>query len=344
MKLPFDFGTKLIFRLGLPGLLLAITTAPLIFAFAHIIRVDVDWLEVLVLGTLFWGWLISLADMPIYMIYEGRRFWPRPFREWGLARERRRLARIQQNTTAELARIDRRLFLENSIELLNFALDSSGNPEVRFPTRIGNLITAYETHTRVKYGLDAIFYWPRLWVVLDKDLRDEVDNQQAIADSAVYTSFAIFVTAAILVCYAVANGVLHSRLADVPSPLGLLSLAAGCVGVGYAIYRVSLFAHAQFGELFKAVFDQHRKKLIIDETVEKVGSLAGDADALKRPEIERYAMVSRYLRWHRIRPPGEELNYTPEEWKNELTRRERTESGKSVKPEAVELADSGAHN
>lgn len=118
MKLPFDFGTKLIFRLVLPGLILGIATAPLIFAFAHLIRVDVDQLEILVLGTLFWGWIITLADMPIYMLYEGRRFWPKRLRDLGLTRERRRLASIQRNVTPELARSDRRRYLENSIELL----------------------------------------------------------------------------------------------------------------------------------------------------------------------------------------------------------------------------------
>ena len=333
MKLPFDFGTKLIFRLVLPGLILAIASAPLVFAFAHIIGVDVDQLKVLVLGTLFWGWIITLADMPIYMLYEGRRFWPHRFREWGLAHERRRLVKIQHNVTPELARTDRRLYLENAVELLSFPLDDFGNPEVRFPTRVGNLITAYETYTRVKYGLDAIFFWPRLWVVLDKDIREEVDNQQAIADASIYASFATYSAAAILLCYAVANGIFHSRLADVPSPVGLLILAAACIGIGYSIYRISLFAHAQFGELFKAVFDQHRKKLIIDDTVEKVGNLTGDADALKRPETELYAMVSRYLRWHRIRPPGEKINYTPDAWKKELSRRERAESAERV-PEA----------
>ncbi|MBV8914761.1 MAG: hypothetical protein JOZ05_17180, partial [Acetobacteraceae bacterium] len=157
----------------------------------------------------------------------------------------------------------------------------------------------------------------------DKELREEIDNQQALADSGVYISFALGITAVILASYAVANGVFHSRMAGVPAPAGLLALASGCACTSYGIYRLSLFAHGQFGELFKAIFDQHRDKIAIDDIVAKVGSLSGDAEASKRSEAERYAMVSRYLRWHRIRPPSEEHNYTPEAWKSELRRREQ---------------------
>jgi hypothetical protein len=320
MKLPFDFGPKLVFRLGLPGLVLAFAIAPLIFAFAHAIDVKVDGLEVIALSTVVCGWIISLSDMPIYMLYEGRRFWPKLALEWGIRRETQRLQSLNENATDEVAVQDRNRYEESTIELLNFPLDDAGEPQVIFPTRLGNLITAYESYPKVNFGIDAIFYWPRLWAALDKDLRDEIDNQQAIPDSAIYISFSLWVTAVILMGYAVANGLFHARLAGVPSPVGLLLLACGSAGAAYAVYRLSIFAHAQFGELFRGIFDQHRKKIVIDDIVEKVGSLTHDACALKRPEPERYLMVSRYLRWHRIRPPSENKNYTPEAWKAELKR------------------------
>src|ERR1700759_602397 len=118
MKLPFEFGPKLVFRLGLPGMVLGVTTAPLVFAFAHAINVNIDRLEVITLGTVFWGWAVSLSDMPIYMLYEGRRFWPRLIFNWGMNRERRRLAAIELNVSDDMRGRDRRLYLENSFELL----------------------------------------------------------------------------------------------------------------------------------------------------------------------------------------------------------------------------------
>jgi hypothetical protein len=325
MKLPFDFGIKLVFRLGLPGLIVALAFAPLVYAFGHSIKAELDRIEVIAVGAVFWGWAISLADMPIYMLYEGRRWWPPRVRSWFLKREQNRLAKIYSSAKdATLAKNDRRLYLEYGVKLLDFPLNKGGEPEVRFPTRLGNLITAYETYSNLKYGIDSIFYWPRLWAVLDKDLREEIDTQQAVADSGIYTSFALSLAALILIGYAIGNGVFRSRLGNVPPWWELLLLALGCFSAARGIYLLSLFAQAQFGELFKALFDQHRKKLVLDDVVEKVGSLSGDGDATKRPEAEKYQMVTRYLRWHLIRPPSEDRNYSPEDWKAELKRRAET--------------------
>ena len=47
-----------------------------------------------------------------------------------------------------------------------------------------------------------MFYLPRLWVKLDKDLREELDTQQAVADSAVYSSLALFITGLLWLAYA----------------------------------------------------------------------------------------------------------------------------------------------
>jgi hypothetical protein len=321
MKLPFDFGIKLVFRLALPGLILAIVLSPLVLAFFRSIGVDVARLEILALGTVLLGWAITLADMPIYMLYEGRRFWPRKLLKWGIEREKRRIAKLKQIIKDAEANEENELALESEIKLLEFPLGKNDCPVARYPTRIGNLITAYEDYTIVKYGFDTIFYWPRLWALLEKDLREEIDSQQAVADSSVYVSFALWISAAVLVCYAIAVGIFRLKIADVPSAPGLLLFAAGCAGAAYAIYRVSLFTHAQLGELFKALFDQHHSKLNFDAVVKKVGGLVGDADALTRPEAEKYMMVSRYLRWHRVRPPGEKRTYTPKEWKEEAARR-----------------------
>src|ERR1700733_279537 len=120
MKLPFDFGPKLVFRLGLPGLVIGIATAPLTFALAHAAKAEVDRLEVIAVSTVFWGWIICLSDMPIYMFYEGRRFWPNVISKWGINRETCRLASLQKYVTEEISAQNRVLFMESAIDLLDF--------------------------------------------------------------------------------------------------------------------------------------------------------------------------------------------------------------------------------
>jgi hypothetical protein len=117
MKLPFDFGSKLVFRLGLPGFVLGIAIAPLLFASAHAVKVDVDRLAVIALSVVFCGWIISLSDMPIYMLYEGRRFWPKLAKRWGINHETRRLQLLKKNVSDEIAAQDRVLYMESAIEL-----------------------------------------------------------------------------------------------------------------------------------------------------------------------------------------------------------------------------------
>jgi hypothetical protein len=90
------------------------------------------------------------------------------------------------------------------------------------------------------------------------------------------------------------------------------------------MYRLAIFAQRQYGELFKALFDQFHDQLkFVDKVVGIAGALGADTDVGFK---ERYAIVSRYLRWHRIRPRGEK-NVTPEAWQAELQRRGAEQSG-----------------
>src|SRR5437763_710034 len=116
MKLPFEFGVKLIFRLVLPGFLLTVGFLPLL---QLILRMN-GWADkseyAFVILVILLGWLVIVCDMPIYMWLEGRRFWPPPFRRLGMLLENSRLAEIKrklespdENVSAE-AYVDLRSF------------------------------------------------------------------------------------------------------------------------------------------------------------------------------------------------------------------------------------------
>src|SRR5579864_8580919 len=76
MKFPFDFSVTLIFRLIFPGLVLALALLPLLIFVLSTEGITVPFSTLIPMEAVVLGWLIVLLDQPIYMLYEGRRYWP----------------------------------------------------------------------------------------------------------------------------------------------------------------------------------------------------------------------------------------------------------------------------
>jgi hypothetical protein len=222
---------------------------------------------------------------------------------------------------------DRRRFSEAAVKYALYPINKDGQAYVHSPTRLGNIIESFENYPKVKYGLDSVFYWYRLWVVLDKDLREEIDSAQAVVDSAVYISFALYVSGVVMLVYAVLATIVDRlrwlpaiKLPYVPAPSILSVMALGCLIAGFVIYRLSLPAHAQFGELFKSVFDQFRSKLAFDDVLEDIARITGDpASTLYLSQRDKNKIIWRYLKWHTIRDESIHRNLTVKEWRDRLS-------------------------
>jgi hypothetical protein len=323
VKLPFEFGTKLVFRLVFPGAILAAALAPAVHALLHALGILIKIQFLFPFEAIAWGWAVVVCDMLIYMLFEGRRFWPNFVREALLNSEKRRLKAL--NDVMNDITVNRGRQLEAAVEYGFFPTNESGETYVEYPTRLGNIIAAYENYPYVKYGLDSIFFWYRLWVVLDKDLREEIDNAQAVVDSTVYMSFALYLSSLAMLVYSAVQLLTDiSRdylqlpplvaLPYVPGPYFLLGLSLACLIIGFFIYRVSLPAHAQFGELFKSIFDQYRSKLSFDDIANEVGRLVGEPCLWQHTQKTKNQAVWRFLRWHRIRDEAAKKNFTLKQW------------------------------
>lgn len=324
MKLPLTFGTdQLLFRLVLPGLILALVLWP---AVVSIGGAPVDSLLYLPVVALFGGWLLGLCDTQIYMLYEGRRYWPMRLLGRALRREQRRLRRLE--TSAERARTsgDRQRYLEACSDIARFPLAPDGERYAAMPTRLGNLMYEYELYPSCKYGLDSVFFFYRIWVSIDKDLRDEIDRKQASVDGALYLSFVLALAA---LWFFVWFGLLlaadsYGRSVQVLSPWLLagesielawalptwvnLQLSGICLVLAYGVYRLSLYAHAQYGEFFKALFDQHRSRLQHQDLLEYLAEATGERSLGAADFKQANTAVWRYLRWHKVRLSGQDEN------------------------------------
>ena len=99
--------------------------------------------------------------------------------------------------------------------------------------------------------MDAVFFWPRLWIGLSKETREDLDSSQAVADSALYSSCALAVAAALWGSFGAAAAVGYSVI-DTVGSLGCLGFALVAVAGSTLCYRAAIPVNAQFGELFKA--------------------------------------------------------------------------------------------
>jgi hypothetical protein len=367
MKLPFDFGIKLIFRLLIPGFFLSLGFLPLLNTILDIGGWADKFEYIFVLVVIFMGWLIIISDMNIYMLLEGRRFWPDRLRKFFIKREKRKLAGILRTTKVvesekfkhreenSLRRLDQRIdkltfpsfkkYLlkrarkkiasdleaddrrvgEAYFDLRTFPMNDKGDYVVQFPTRLGNVLSAFENYSLRVYGVDSIFYWWRIWLKVDKDTREEIDNSQAIVDSTVYTSFALFFTGAVWFVHAILF-VLQSIIIEyapsfktilptfkvtvnqhAPSVRITWILSLLFLSAGFIVYRLSIRLHAQFGELFKSLFDVYEYKINVSGIMKEVSALsASSPDVSLNPKParkEQLKIVTRYLQYYRYRCP-----------------------------------------
>ncbi len=213
------------------------------------------------------GGLVStvFADA-IYKVYEGYRLWP----DW----LRVKLTKRHSNIIARLLEIDKGADEHTSrkiwTKLRRYPLDDDGNPRALCPTMLGNILAEYEQYPRSRYGINVVFYWPRLWLQIDRERKLEIDSAWSIADGLLSLSAICFVGGVLWIVLSAFELIAfrvhyYSSVLDfVPSSLSPGAAAIGGVGLlaaGVVCYDLSLPFHRKNGEIFKSLFDIYRAKL-----------------------------------------------------------------------------------
>lgn len=115
-------------------------------------------------------------------------------------------------------------------------------PERTMPTRLGNVLRAAESLPADKYGLDAVVCWPRLWLCLPEQAREELVGSRAALDVA-------------------ATSCLWGVLFVLWTPLNLAALPLG-LGFAIAAYGLWMVPRAiTYGVLVESTFDLYRSEL-----------------------------------------------------------------------------------
>jgi hypothetical protein len=299
MKLPFSLSLKFVFRLLLPGLIVSTSLLPVIRTLLDRLHYGYSLEYVFTVSIIFFGWLFIVLDMPIYMAFEGRR-WPKGLWNFFKRQEEKRLRNLLQKNEKSYEENDYQTYIETSVEIRYFPINENGEYQALFPTRVGNLITSYEGYSLRVYGMDSVFYWHRIWLSIDENLREHIDSQQAIVDSTVYTTTALIVSGVFLIAYTSHQLLGLEWIKYLPDTQLLFVLSIASLLGGYLVYRSSLFLHAQFGESFKSLFDIYRNKVSVEDIINEIASITDDPTYKVKSPKEKYEIAWLYLHNYRF--------------------------------------------
>lgn len=273
-------------RVGLPGLLATLLFYPLARPFPHWtadFTEHIGDLLLLAICTLVAGLLCAAFSNEFYKIYEGRYGWPAWMRRLALWQQQHRVAgRFRRQAEEDCPQAE---FDELWFQLRDYPVKDQAPYAIR-PTHLGNLLYTYEHYPLVRYGMDAAFYWTRLSMVLDKDVKEEIDREWSKADGFLAMSAVSFLGGTLWLILAL---VARFGFAFTRTPTGRAMPFAGLalILLGYAFYRATIPFCRQNGERFKAIFDVYRSKI-------------WDMTQLKPAEEDLWTAAWAYYQYHEL--------------------------------------------
>lgn len=121
------------------------------------------------------------------------------------------------------------------------------------PTRLGNILLAGERYASTRYGVDTIYFWPRLYPLLPAEF------QQDFALAVIQYQFPLVVAFEALVATAICSVTLVAAHVAVWVFLGVL---VGGTAIAYAAYVLSLSSAIEMAEQQRTAFDLYRDRLL----------------------------------------------------------------------------------
>lgn len=121
------------------------------------------------------------------------------------------------------------------------------------PTRLGNILLAAERYPLSHYGMDAIYFWPRLFPLLPQQFQQDYEKFLQQYEFPLVVAFQASVTAAVGGIVVVAT----------QGPWWLFfAWFTGGQALAYLLYRLSLTNAEELGEQQRTAFDLYRHLLL----------------------------------------------------------------------------------
>ena len=169
--------------------------------------------------------------------------------------ERRMVARVAQRW-AQLRQDRREAAKRNDLGAYNHLQDRlyyeyPDSAAWLLPTRLGNVLRSAERFSSWAYGMDAPFWWPRLWPLLPEKMQETIND-------ALTSMLALLNLSTLIVCVAI-DGTVYLAACRAPNN-GLWAAAALAVGLLIAAvsYQGAVAQARSYGQQIRAAVDLHR--------------------------------------------------------------------------------------
>lgn len=141
----------------------------------------------------------------------------------------------------------------------NFPVD----PARIMPTRLGNVIRAFETYPNEIYGADGVALWPHVHATLTSDQQRGVADAKSLTDlfvNVTILSIIIAFTAIVQFIFFVGERLVHCTRIPCPTEeswglMPIFIVFIGSVAAAYLSYQLSVWMARSWGQVVKALFD-----------------------------------------------------------------------------------------
>ncbi len=252
------------------------------------------------------AYLLRAFTRPLIRIYEGHWSW-RWLQEKGIHRHQKRWQHLRQLRKEAFKRGDTRRY--NRLQATLYR-DYPFRRERIQPTRLGNVLRAAEDYPYGRYGLDGVFWWPRLEPLLPESLSNRLEAAfmglvallnlatLALVFALVLVGNAIVVVASrVMADWWVTMSAWFAGAQSAPMPSWLITASGTTVLswltgafvsllVGYIAYRGAVAQALSYGELIRVAYDKYRFLIL-------------DALQIPRPATpaEEHALWHRLYHW-----------------------------------------------
>ena len=165
---------------------------------------------------------------------------------------------------------------------LNAPAGAANRPEYIMPTRLGNILKAAELYPgdEGRYGMDAVFFWPRLYQVIPDNARSSlVDARTSLALMLNICTLALGLTIGTLITLAATT---------IKPAAAFWATAAGSAVVAWLAYRSALGPARVYGELVRSMYDLYRGDLLAKLGFALPDTLAGERELWKNLGKQMY--------------------------------------------------------